>query len=74
MAKPKAKSEFKEVRRVLAFDEAIRKLHDAGIADQFINAVEKDPRLRASLEKMAPKLSAAASPGWSCCVTVNNPL
>jgi hypothetical protein len=74
MAKPKAKPEFKEVRRVLAFDEAIGKLRDAGIADQFIAAVEKAPRLRESLEKMAPKLSAAASPGWSCCITVGNPL
>ncbi|MFI5006239.1 MAG: hypothetical protein ACHQKZ_02315 [Solirubrobacterales bacterium] len=74
MAKPKRKKEFDEVRKALAFDEAIAKLNEAGIASQFVAAVQKDASLRASLSKMAPKLSAAASPGWSCCITVSNPL
>jgi hypothetical protein len=71
MSRPKP--EFDEVRKVLAFDEAVAQLQAAGIAESFIAAIEKDPNLKKAIEKMAPKLSAAASPGWSCCITVKNP-
>lgn len=71
---PKLSPNFEEVRRALSFDEAIAKLQEAGMADDFVAAIEKDPALQESLKKMAPNLSNAASPGWSCCVTVNNPL
>ncbi len=67
------KAEFDEMRKVLAFDEAMAKLKEAGVAEQFVAAIKKDPELRKSLEKMAPRMSAAASPGWSCCITVSNP-
>lgn len=66
--------EYDDVRAAIAFDEAIAKLHEVGVADAFVAAVEKDAELQKSLAKMLPKMSAAASPGWSCCVTVSNPL
>jgi hypothetical protein len=66
--------EYDGVRAALAFDEAMAKLHSIGVADAFVAAIEKDPDLQKSLQKMLPRMSAAASPGWSCCVTVSNPL
>ncbi len=65
---------FRDVRKILAYDEAIAKLQQAGLAESFVAAIDKDVELQKSLEKLAPGLSKAASPGWSCCVTVNNPL
>jgi hypothetical protein len=62
------------LRKVLAYDEAVAKLHEAGLGDAFVKSVQKDPDLLAAIDKLAPDLSRAASPGWSCCVTVNNPL
>lgn len=62
------------LRKVLAYDEAVAKLHEAGLADAFVKAVEKDPDLLSAIDKMAPELGRAASPGWSCCVTVQRPL
>jgi len=64
----------KGLRKVLAYDEAVGKLHEAGLAEAFVRSVEKDPDLMAAIDKMAPDIGTAASPGWSCCVTVNNPL
>lgn len=71
---PKELPVFHDVRKVLAYDEAIAKLQQAGLAETFVAAIDKDPELQKSLERLAPGLSSAASPGWSCCVTVNNPL
>lgn len=71
---PKSIPAFDEVRKMLAFDDAVAKLHQAGVADAFVSAVEKDADLKASVQKMAPSLTGAASAGWSCCVTVSNPL
>jgi hypothetical protein len=65
---------FDAVRKAIAFDEAIAKLNEAGIADAFVAAIEKDPDLKASVQKLAPHLTAAVSPGWSCCVTVSKPI
>ncbi|HEU0142291.1 MAG: hypothetical protein KJZ78_26510 [Bryobacteraceae bacterium] len=65
---------FEDVRKILAYDEAVLKLQQAGLAEAFVTAVEKDPELKASVQKLAPNLTGAASPGWSCCVTVSNPL
>jgi hypothetical protein len=62
------------LRKVLAYDEAMGKLHEAGLADAFIKAVEQDPDLLGAIDKLSPEIGTAASPGWSCCVTVNNPL
>jgi hypothetical protein len=74
MASKRPKPEFTEIRNILAFDQAVAKLHEAGLGDEFVAAVERDPKLRASIEKISPKLSAAASPGWSCCITVSDPM
>ena len=62
------------LRRVLAYDQAIAKLQEAGLSDAFVKAIEKDSELLEALDKLSPGLGLAASPGWSCCVTVNNPL
>jgi hypothetical protein len=65
---------IRDVRKLIAYDEAIAKLQEAGLAEAFMAAVEKDPELLEAINKLAPNLSGAASPGWSCCVTVSNPL
>jgi hypothetical protein len=65
---------IRQARKLLAFDEAIAKLQEAGLEEEFISAIEKDPELLKALDQMAPHITAAASPGWSCCVTVSNPL
>jgi hypothetical protein len=62
------------LRKVLALDEAMAKLQEAGLEVEFVKAIEKDPELLDAINKIAPNLSGAASAGWSCCVTVNNPL
>jgi hypothetical protein len=62
------------LRRVLAYDQAIAHLQEAGLSDTFVKAIEKDPELVAAIDKLTPSLGLAASPGWSCCVTVSNPL
>lgn len=62
------------LRKVLAFDEAVAKLQEAGVSQAFVRAIEKDPDLLAAVDKINPDLGLAASPGWSCCVTVSNPL
>jgi hypothetical protein len=62
------------VRKVLAYDTAMAHLQEAGLSDAFINAIEKDDELQKAVNSLAPNLGLAASPGWSCCVTVNNPL
>ena len=70
-----AKPDFiRNMRKLLAYDEAVAKLQEAGLEDVFISAIEKDSELVRGLDKMAANMSAAASPGWSCCVTVSNPL
>jgi hypothetical protein len=50
------------------------KLQEAGLDGEFVRAIERDPDLLKAINKIAPNLSGAASAGWSCCVTVNNPL
>jgi aspartate aminotransferase-like enzyme len=62
------------VRKVLAYDAAMAQLQEAGLSEAFVNAIEKDEELQKAVNSLAPNLGVAASPGWSCCVTVNNPL
>ncbi len=64
------KPDFNELRNVLAFDEAMGKLEEAGLADAFVAAIEKDPELQNALKRMAPRTSAVRA-DWSCCVTVS---
>ena len=63
-----------EVRKFIAYDNAIANLKEAGLADAFIKALEKDPEMMRAVEKMAPKRVSAAAVGWSCCITVSKPL
>jgi hypothetical protein len=63
-----------QIRKGLALDEAMGKLQEAGLADAFVKAIEKDRELRGAIEKITPEQGVAASPGWSCCVTVQKPL
>jgi hypothetical protein len=62
------------LRKVLAYDKAIAELQQAGLAEAFVTAIQKDPELLSAINKLTPGLGLAASPGWSCCVTVSNPL
>lgn len=62
------------LRKLLALDEAMGKLAEAGLEVEFVRAIEKDPELLDAINKIAPSLSNASSAGWSCCVTVSNPL
>ena len=75
--KPKRKKttpEFTEMQKILQFDQAMARLTEAGLADEFVAAIQKHPELQKSLEKMAPKAAAAAKPiSWSCCITVDDP-
>ncbi|HUL51169.1 MAG TPA: hypothetical protein VLU94_01160 [Candidatus Nitrosotalea sp.] len=63
-----------DVRKFIAYDKAIANLKEAGLADAFIKAVEHDPEIQKTIEKIAPKHLALARVGWSCCVTVEDPL
>jgi hypothetical protein len=63
-----------EVRKFIAFDEAMGKLKEAGLADAFIHALEHDPETMKAVEKLAPKRPSVARAGWSCCITVSKPL
>ena len=63
-----------EVKKLIALDNAIANLKEAGLSEAFIQALEKDPGLMKAVEKMAPKAVMAARPGWSCCITVSRPL
>jgi hypothetical protein len=63
-----------DVRKFIAYDNAMANLKEAGLADAFIKALEKDPEMMKAVEKMAPKSISAARAGWSCCITVSKPL
>lgn len=57
-------------KKAMAFDEVIAKIQAAGLEDDFIESLEKDPELMNVLNKISPKLSSAAKlGGWSCCVS-----
>ena len=62
------------LQKVIAYDQAMAKLQEAGLSEAFITAIERDPELLGAINKLTPGLGQAASPGWSCCVTVSNPL
>ena len=63
-----------DVRKFIAYDKSIANLKEAGLADAFIASIQKDPEVMKAVEKMAPKSLSAARTGWSCCITVSNPM
>jgi hypothetical protein len=66
--------DYNNMRKVIAFDEAISKLKQAGLAEKFVAAIEKDEELVAAIEKITPRDPSGPMADWSCCVTVNDPL
>lgn len=63
-----------ETKRFIAYDKAMENLREAGLADAFIRAIEKDPEVMKAVEKLAPTSAARmARAGWSCCITVEHP-
>jgi hypothetical protein len=52
------------LRKVLAYDQAMAKLQEAGLDEEFVRAIEKDPELLQAINKIAPNLSGAASAGF----------
>ncbi len=58
-----AREEFVgSLRRVLAYDQAIANLQEAGLSEAFVTAIEKDPDLLQAIDKLTPSLGLAASP------------
>jgi hypothetical protein len=55
-------------------DEAIGKLQEAGVADAFLKAINKDPELLRAIQKVAPDFGPGPRADWSCCITVASPL
>ncbi len=64
---------LKEVRNFLVYDEALSKLNEIGIADEFLASVENNKELREAISKIAPSIGPISA-DWSCCVTVSSPL
>ena len=62
------------LRRLLAYDEAIGKLHDAGVSEEFLMAIEKNRELMEAINEIAPNIGPGPVADWSCCITVGNPL
>lgn len=67
---------IKQLRKFLSYDEAIGKLHEAGVAEEFLKAIDKNPELLNAINKIAPDLGPSPDllAGWSCCVTVDRPV
>lgn len=64
-----------ETKKFIAYDKAMANLKEAGLADVFIRALEKDPEVLKAVEKITPANAARLSrAGWSCCITVERPL
>jgi|PlaIllAssembly_1097288.scaffolds.fasta_scaffold3151868_1 malate synthase len=63
-----------QLQKILAYDEAIGKLAEAGIADEFLKAVDKNPELLKAIQKIAPDFGPGPRADWSCCITVSSPL
>lgn len=63
-----------ELRKVLAYDEALGKLHEAGVAEEFLTAVEKQPELMSAIKKIGPGIGPGPVADWSCCITVSSPI
>lgn len=65
---------IKQVKNALAYDEAIGKLHEAGVGEEFLEAIEKNPELLKAISKIAPDIGPGPVADWSCCITVNSPV
>ena len=69
---------FKEVKdaRVVAYDEALGKLAEAGIAEAFLVAIKDSPNFHKVFEKADPFERFGPGPvaDWSCCITSANPV
>jgi len=53
-----------------AFDEALSKLNEVGVADSFLTAVKNNPEFIKALQKSIPEFGIGPVAGdWSCCIT-----
>jgi hypothetical protein len=64
----------KPTKKFVAFDQAIAHLKKAGLSQQFMKALENDPKLLAAVKKVTPKGPGPVAADWSCCITVSKPL
>ena len=62
-----------QLRKIIAYDEAIGKLAEVGVAEEFIKAVDKNPELLKAIQKIAPDFGGPRG-DWSCCITVSSPV
>lgn len=65
---------YSQTKKALAYDAAIAKLKEAGLAEKFVAAIEADPSLMQAIEKITPRVPTAPMADWSCCITVGSPL
>ena len=63
-----------QLRRLISYDEALGKLCEVGISDEFLAAIQKSPELMEAINKIAPDIGPGPVADWSCCITVNDPL
>ncbi|HEY9245939.1 MAG TPA: hypothetical protein VIO11_03740 [Candidatus Methanoperedens sp.] len=70
----KKKEIIKQFQRAAAYDEAIGKLQDAGVAEEFLKAVKDNPELLEAVKNIAPDVGPIPLADWSCYVTVSRPL
>ena len=68
----KKEAGIQQIRKAIAYDEAIGKLHEAGVGDDFIKALDTSPELLKAVKKIGPDIGPVAD--WSCCITVSNPV
>lgn len=65
---------IKQFQKALAYDQAIAKLHEAGVGEEFLKAVDKSPELLKAIKKIGPDIGPGPVADWSCCITVSNPI
>jgi hypothetical protein len=54
----------------VAFDEALGKLQEVGVADAFLSAVKNNPEFLKALQSSIPEFGMKPIAGdWSCCIT-----
>lgn len=63
-----------QLKKVLVYDEAIGKLHEAGVGEEFLKAIDENPELLKAIKKIGPDIGPGPMADWSCCITVDHPI
>lgn len=65
---------YKQIKKAIAFDHAVAKLQEAGLAEKFVAAIQSDAELMKAIDKITPRVPTAPMADWSCCITVSSPI